>query len=100
MSQNVGEFGIASGDAAYGHLGATYGYDSIFGYAPHINVGIAVATNIETPTQTQPSDGFCRAYNRVKNYLKHEPVETCTYRTLSYYGGVCKCMRDGDRIYV
>lgn len=44
----------------YGHLGATYGYDSIFGYNPTLDLGIAIGTNIETPSQTQPSDAFCR----------------------------------------
>jgi len=94
-SQNVGLMGITGGTGdyktAYGHLGATYGYDSIFGYNPTLDVGIAVATNIETSSQTQPSDAFCRVYNRVKNFLTNEPVQACAYKTDGYYGGECSC---------
>lgn len=94
-SQNVGLMGITGGEGdfktAYGHLGATYGYDSIFGYNPRLDLGIAVATNIETMTQTQPSDAFCNVFNRVKNFLMKEPVETCTYKVFGYYGGKCDC---------
>lgn len=48
-SQNVGLMGI-TGDTgeyktAYGHLGATYGYDSIFGYNPALDLGLAIATD-------------------------------------------------------
>jgi len=52
---------------------------------------IAVATNIETSSQTQPSDAFCGVYNRVKNYLNNEPARTCTFITVGYYGGKCEC---------
>lgn len=102
-SQNVGLMGIAGGDGdfatAYGHLGATYGYDSIFGYNPKLDLGIAVATNIETQSQTQPADAFCHIYNRVKNYLLKETVETCEYKTFSYYGGKCSC-KPADAIVI
>lgn len=95
-SQNVGLMGITGGDGeyarCYGHLGATYGYDSIFGYAPALDLGISIATNIETETQTQPSDAFCGVYNRVKNYILDETVQNCTYTTDHYYGGTCKCV--------
>lgn len=96
-SQNVGLMGITGGSrkspysTAYGHLGATYGYDSVFAYNPALDAGIAIGTNIETASQTQPSDAFCGVYNRVKNYLLQERVETCTYSTAGYYGGQCKC---------
>lgn len=91
-SQNVGMMGITGGHThTYGHLGATYGYDSIFGYTPAFDLAIAVATNIETSSQTQPSDAFCGIYNRVKNYLNDEPAQTCTFVTSGYYGGKCEC---------
>jgi len=94
-SQNVGLMGIAGGDdeysVAYGHLGATYGYDSIFAYNPTLDVGIAIASNIETSTQTQPSAAFCAVYNRVRNYLLNEEPQVCTYVTEGYYGGTCTC---------
>jgi len=95
-SQNVGLMGITGGESpynvSYGHLGATYGYDSIFGYNPTLDVGIAIATNIETETQTQPSDAFCGVYNRVKNYILDESVQKCTYTTDHYYSGTCACI--------
>lgn len=76
---------------AYGHLGATYGYDSIFGYNPTLDTGISIASNIETPDQLQPSDAFCGVYNRVKNFMLKETVETCKYETSGFYGGKCTC---------
>jgi D-alanyl-D-alanine carboxypeptidase len=94
-SQNVGLMGITGGEGplsvAYGHLGATYGYDSIFGYNPTLDAGIAIATNIETPQQTQPADAFCGVFNRVKNFLLNQTVESCTYSTSGFYGGKCTC---------
>jgi len=96
-SQNVGLMGITGGSSqdptsvAYGHLGATYGYDSIFAYNPTLDVAISVASNIETGSQTQPSDAFCGVYNRVKDYLQGASPRTCTYSTAGYYGGKCKC---------
>jgi len=96
-SQNVGLMGITGGrrgsdaSVAYGHLGATYGYDSIFAYNPALDIGIAIASNIESMSQTQPSDAFCRVYNRVKNFLNKEAVQDCTYSTSGYYGGQCSC---------
>merc|ERR1712166_912912 len=93
-SQNVGMMGITGGsildptmERAYGHLGATYGYDSIFGYNPTLDLGIAVASNIETAQQLQPADAFCGVFNRVKNYMRGGKVQTCTYDTSGYYGG-------------
>merc|ERR1712014_474358 len=103
-SQNVGLMGITGGKGAYrtayGHLGATYGYDSIFAYNPILDVGISVATSIETNTQTQPSDAFCHVYNRVKNYIMKAPVETCTYKVYGYYGGQCICKVAESQILV
>ena len=77
--------------SAYALCSATYGYDSIFAYNPTLDLGIAVASNIETLLQTQPSDTFCGVFNRVKNFMNQEPIETCTYTTGSFYGGKCTC---------
>ena len=41
---------------AYGHVGATYGYDSLLIYFPAIQLAMAVATNIETDTQGAPAE--------------------------------------------
>jgi len=94
-SQNVGLMGITGGTGEYsvnyGHLGATYGYDSIFGYNPTLDLGIAIATNIETSDQEQPADAYCHIYNRVKNFLLQQPVAKCEYKTNGYYGGKCVC---------
>lgn len=100
-AQNVGLMGITGDkDPTYGHLGATYGYDSIFGYSAALDIGIAVATNIETPSQTQPSDAFCRLYNRVKDYMQDQPARKCTYTTEGYYGGLCKCVSVAQAVMV
>jgi len=94
-SQNVGLMGITGGEGdfatAYGHLGATYGYDSIFGYNPRLDLGVSIASSIETMDQTQPADAYCGVFNRVKNFMLKEPVEICTYQTSGYYGGQCVC---------
>jgi CubicO group peptidase (beta-lactamase class C family) len=50
---------------AYGHAGSTYGYQSGVAYFPGLEVSIAVATNIETDSQTQLLDALCQAYNAV-----------------------------------
>jgi CubicO group peptidase (beta-lactamase class C family) len=103
-SQNVGLVGITGNEGdlktAYGHLGATYGYDSILGYNPKLDIAIAIATNIETQTQLQPSSAFCSIYNRVKNYLLKERVHHCKYIPFGYYGGKCICLPFDDTIMV
>jgi len=45
---------------AYGHLGATYGYQSIVAYFPALDFSLAIGTNTETDYQSQPSDAMCR----------------------------------------
>merc|ERR1712070_1048903 len=44
---------------AYGHLGATYGFQSSMSYHPHLDFAMAVATNIERDQQDQPADVMC-----------------------------------------
>ena len=68
-----------------------YGYDSILGYNPKLDLAVAVASNIETPEQLQPSDAFCGVFNRAKNFLNGEKVQTCTFSASGYYGGKCSC---------
>jgi len=75
---------------AYGHLGATYGYQSISGYFPALNITLAIATNIETDDQVQPSDTFCLAYNAIAGAMLNQNI-TCTFSAHGYYGGTCKC---------
>merc|ERR1712151_1102937 len=80
-----GEYGVA-----YGHLGATYGYQSIVAYYPKLGVSMSVATNIETDNQAQPMDTLCFAYNAVAGVFLNQSIE-CTFEAAGYYGGGCKC---------
>lgn len=74
----------------YGHLGATYGYQSVAGYFPALNVSVVIATNIETDNQVQPADTFCHTYNTIAAVMLDQNI-TCDFQTGGYYGGVCKC---------
>lgn len=74
----------------YGHLGATYGYQSISGYFPKLNITLAIATNIETDNQVQPSDTICFAYNAIAGAMLGKNI-SCTFQAGGYYGGACKC---------
>jgi CubicO group peptidase (beta-lactamase class C family) len=75
----------------YGHMGATYGYQGLAGWAPALNVSVAVATNIETDDQQQPAMAFCLGYNEALAALLGKKT-SCTYNTTGgYYGGGCKC---------
>ena len=79
---------------AYGHLGATYGYQSIVLYFPAADLVIATASNIETDNQVQPSDTACLAYNAVLASINNWTQPTCKFVTSGYYGGVCDCGND------
>ena len=87
----------ASGDdkdynRAYGHLGATYGYQSIVLYFPAVDLSLSVASNMETDNQVQPSDVACLAYNVLLSELLNETEQSCTYVPSAYYGGSCHCV--------
>jgi CubicO group peptidase (beta-lactamase class C family) len=75
---------------SYGHIGATYGYDSMLAYYPELDVTIAIGTNMENDDQTHPSDALCLLYGAVYNHLTNSS-DTCTYTMSGYYGGECKC---------
>ena len=70
--------------------GATYGFQSQLVYFPQLQAVLAVATNIETDTQTQPKDVLCFAYNAVAGLLLGQQI-TCTFSKSSYYGSGCNC---------
>lgn len=74
----------------WGHLGATYGWNSVVQYMPTLNISISVATNVESNFQAQPSDAFCVAYNRVKQIVMNETRSDCTYDASGYFGS-CLC---------
>eukprot|EP01062_Namystynia_karyoxenos_P028314 TRINITY_DN21466_c0_g1_i1.p1 TRINITY_DN21466_c0_g1~~TRINITY_DN21466_c0_g1_i1.p1 ORF type:complete len:456 (+),score=145.19 TRINITY_DN21466_c0_g1_i1:70-1368(+) len=76
---------------AYGHLGATYGYQSIVSYHPEIEATLAIATNLETDYQRHPSDALCLAFNAVYNHLHPEDAKKCSYVPGGYYSGGCTC---------
>ena len=76
--------------AAYGHLGATYGYQSVLAYFPGIDASLAVATNIETDNQAQPASAACLAYNALLTAHTGHENSRCAYRTREYFGR-CDC---------
>jgi len=75
---------------AYGHLGATYGYQSVVAYFPHLNASMAIATSLETDTQQHPSDALCLAYNKAVDVL-YGVSHACNFTAGSYYSGDCDC---------
>lgn len=87
MTGQKGKYG-----EGYGHLGATYGYQSVVAYFPELKFSLAVATNMETDFQQQPADAMCLSYNAVASKLLGQQIH-CTYSTGGYYSGGCKCTR-------
>jgi len=75
---------------AYGHLGATYGYQSIMSYHPELELSFAIGSNLETDYQQHPADALCMSFNAVANLYRKENI-TCTYVSGDYYHGGCKC---------
>jgi len=75
---------------AMGHLGATYGYQSIVAYNPAMDFSLAVATNIERDGQDQPADVMCSVYNAVHAIVRGLPQPTCRF-SHGYWGGGCRC---------
>jgi len=81
---------LTPNDIAYGHLGATYGYQSIVVFVPHLNLSVAIATNIERDFQDQPQDVFCSVYNSAKAILLGKPVPQCEFK-MGYWDAGCRC---------
>lgn len=88
---------LTPNDVAYGHLGATYGYQSIVVFAPGVNLSIAIATNIERDHQDQPQDVFCSVYNTAKAILQGAPKPHCTFSG-GYWTAGCHCKDNADVI--
>merc|ERR1712064_47891 len=78
--------------AAYGHLGATYGYQSITSYYPEANFAMAVASNIETDYQRQGMDVLCVAYNGILEVMLNQSLN-CSFVARGYYTSECRCAR-------
>eukprot|EP00930_Biecheleria_cincta_P042487 TRINITY_DN29236_c0_g1_i1.p1 TRINITY_DN29236_c0_g1~~TRINITY_DN29236_c0_g1_i1.p1 ORF type:complete len:448 (+),score=69.59 TRINITY_DN29236_c0_g1_i1:144-1487(+) len=83
----------------WGHLGATYGYQSVAGYFPELNIAMAIATNIETDTQQQPAHALCYAYNGVAKVLLGKNF-VCSFTAAGYYGGKCTCKTAEESLMV
>mmetsp|Transcript_44670 Transcript_44670/g.105969 ORF Transcript_44670/g.105969 Transcript_44670/m.105969 type:complete len:453 (+) Transcript_44670:103-1461(+) len=78
--------------AGYGHLGATYGYQSVMGYFPALGISLAVATNIETDMQAQPSETVCFSYNTIVAAALGEEYD-CHMESKSFYFQICVCQK-------
>jgi len=90
LTRRWGPSGLAY-NQAYGHLGATYGYQSLAIYYPAADISVAVASNIETDDQAQPADAICYVYNAVLSHLHNTTEPTCQFHAQGYYGGWCDC---------
>jgi CubicO group peptidase (beta-lactamase class C family) len=76
---------------SWGHLGSTYGYQSMSNYFPALNLTIVVATNIELQQQDQPSDTMCSAFNAALNLIHGRPAPSCSFGRSGYFFGNCTC---------
>lgn len=75
---------------AYGHHGATYGYQSISLFLPGFNWSLVVATNVETQQQMQPSDAACLAYGAATGLVVRRDLN-CSWEVRGYALSFCKC---------
>ncbi|CAK0809724.1 unnamed protein product [Prorocentrum cordatum] len=82
VGTGIGDYGVA-----FGHLGDTYGFQSIIAYFPKLDVGLSVMTNHEDRLQRGPSALLCTAYNRALDLVLHQPLRNCSYVKEKYYRG-------------
>jgi CubicO group peptidase (beta-lactamase class C family) len=75
---------------AYGHIGATYGFDSLLAYHPALDLSIAIASNMELDDQWHPFDTLCLLYNKLRDRYKGTS-NVCHYTPRGYYDGFCSC---------
>merc|ERR1712137_1494446 len=90
LSHVTGLSGTSKYGQAWGHLGATYGYQSIVLWFPGLEFTMAIASNIETSSQVQPTDTACFAYNAIAGLMLGQESH-CTFVDKGYWGGGCKC---------
>lgn len=74
----------------YGHLGATYGYQSVAGYFPGVKFALSIATGMESDSQIQAVDAFCQAFNAAAGLLLGRTY-TCSMSSASSYFPSCQC---------
>lgn len=77
---------------AWGHLGSTYGYQSIVVHFEATNATIVVASNLEIREQSQPSDVVCFSYHMLLSHLAGKKMPKCTYVSTDYFFGNCTCV--------
>merc|ERR1712146_806147 len=82
---NTTKYGIA-----YGHLGATYGYQSIMAHMPGLEITLVISTNMETQEQVQPADTFCFAYGATLGLYVGREL-TCKFKNTGNFSGGCTC---------
>lgn len=76
---------------AYGHLGDTFGFNSIMVYFPKLDIGMTVMASFESDSQVAPRDVMCVAYNLVQDTLLRRTPRHCKYVQKSYYESGCEC---------
>jgi len=90
LNSRAGQPSSSKYGIAYGHLGATYGYQSIIAFLPGFNWSLVVASNLETQTQKQPADAFCHAYGTAAGLVVGRDLN-CSFTDGGYFGGKCNC---------
>mmetsp|Transcript_2410 Transcript_2410/g.4148 ORF Transcript_2410/g.4148 Transcript_2410/m.4148 type:complete len:446 (+) Transcript_2410:140-1477(+) len=85
------QFITGSDMLAHGHLGATYGYQSILVYFPDLEMSLVVATNLETDTQSQTAEAACLTFNAVADILRGNPERQCSFKSSGFFSGKCSC---------
>jgi D-alanyl-D-alanine carboxypeptidase len=93
MNSKTGQVNSSYG-ISYGHLGATYGFNSLVMFLPALNVSLAVATNMETDRQTHTGEAACFAYNAIAGEILGQNI-TCTApapeELSASWGKTCNC---------
>lgn len=81
---------------AWGHMGATFGYQSISSYFPALNFALAITTDLENDQQAHPALALCFSYNRIAAHMLNMQIR-CQRAEGTYWGGGCKCTTIDDR---
>jgi hypothetical protein len=77
---------------AFGHLGATYGYDSIIVHGVELGLSLAVATNAETPNQVSAVQcGAVRCSAVQCGAVRCSAVQCGTVRCSAVQCGAVRC---------
>merc|ERR1711990_587476 len=74
LNSDTGQNSSTPYGIAYGHLGATYGYNSLIMYAPALNIALAVGTNLETDKQSHTGQTVCFAYSAIASSILDQNI--------------------------